>query len=136
MADNLEWPSHAFATMRGKGLQDGHENLGGELKMTIRRLLLLGMLALMAMPCGSALAGGWRIGIGVGYPGYYRPYPYRVYVASPVYVAPAPGYYYVQPAPVYVQPPPVYAQPAPAYVQPPPPPQPAPSLPPQPVPVR
>jgi hypothetical protein len=105
--------------------------------MTIKRVLFLGVLAL-AMPWNAAQAG-WRIGVGIGFPGYYRPYyPYRVYVA--------PGPYYVVQAPVYVQPQPVYVQPAPVYLQAPPPPpaavQPPPAplqsynnLPPQPVPI-
>jgi hypothetical protein len=92
---------------------------------------LVGTLALLGLPLGSAQAG-WRIGIGIGFPVFYRPAPaYRVYVApAPVYVTPAPVYY-AQPTQVYVPPAPVaqpaYQGPAPA---------PAGYLPPQPVPVR
>jgi hypothetical protein len=104
--------------------------------MTLRRVLLLALLALLLVPWNSAQAG-WRIGvrIGVPFPFYYRPYTYSVYVApAPVYYYP-PAPVYVQPAPVYVQPAPVYVQPAPTYVQP------APAAPqqvppPQPVPIR
>ncbi len=108
--------------------------------MTCRRVLSFAVLAILAMPWGTAQAG-WRIGIGIGWPGYYRPYPYRVYLApGPVYVAPAPVYVqpvYVQPAPSYPQPVPVYVQPAPAAVPPAPAtPQNYQNLPPQPVPIK
>jgi hypothetical protein len=97
----------------------------------LRRVIPLAALALLVLPLASAQAW-WRVGIGIGAPYHYRPYPFRVYVGPPpVYVAPA----YVQPAPVYVQPAPVYVQPAP--VPAPPPtivPQTNQSLPPQPVP--
>jgi uncharacterized protein (TIGR03000 family) len=60
--------------------------------------------------CTSAQAG-W--GIGIGWPGYYRPYPYRVYVAPPpLYVTPA----YVARAPVYVQAAAIPAREVPAYL--------------------
>jgi hypothetical protein len=107
--------------------------------MTFKRVLTVALFVLLAIPWASAEAS-WRFGILVSGPVfYYRPYPYRVYIApAPVYVAPAPVY--VQPVPVYVQPGPVYTQVAPGYVAPapvqPPPPQYAPSLPPQPVPVN
>ena len=89
----------------------------------LRRIIPLAALALLVLPLASAQA--WcRVGIRIGVPYHYRPYPFRVYVGPPpVYVAPA----YVQPAPVYVQPAPVYVQPAPV-------PQTNQSLPPQPVP--
>jgi hypothetical protein len=81
--------------------------------MTRKRVLLVALFALLALPIANADAG-WRVGIAVG-PGPYYPrpyYPYGVYVAPvPVVVAPAPVY--VQPAPVYVQPAPVYVQPGP-----------------------
>ncbi len=96
--------------------------------MTFKRIFLLATIGLLVMPLAAAQAG-WRIGIGIGFP-FYRPYPYRVYVApAPIYVTPA----YVQPAPVYVQPAPVYVQPAPAPT--PPPTTVSPNLPPQPIPV-
>jgi hypothetical protein len=56
----------------------------------------------------AAWAGGWSVGVRVGFPAYgpcyygYQPYYYAPY---PVYVAPAPVYYappVVQPAPVLV----------------------------------
>jgi hypothetical protein len=109
--------------------------------MTVKRVVWIASLALLAGSWASAQAG-WRIAIGVRAPVYYRPYPYRVYVApAPVYLA-APVY--VQPAPVYLQPAPVYAPatlaPAPpAAGSTPPPPPASPSfqdLPPQPVPIR
>jgi hypothetical protein len=73
----------------------------------------IGLLALLALVClpWAAQAGGWGVGIRVGFPVYYPPpyyggyYYYRPY---PVYVAPAPVV--VQPAPVAE---PVYAAPAP-----------------------
>ena len=49
----------------------------------------------------TAAEANWRIGIGIGVPVCYPPYPYRAYVA---------------PAPVKVQPYPVYVQPAPVSV--------------------
>jgi hypothetical protein len=101
--------------------------------MAVRRIFSVGILLLFSTICSSAYAGV-RIGIGIGFPAYYR--PYRVYVAPPpIYVAPAPVY--VQPVPAYVQPVPAYAPVAPAYVAPAPTvTQYAPALPPQPVPVR
>jgi hypothetical protein len=112
--------------------------------MSFKRVFALAIV-LLGISWTSAQAG-WRIGIGIGWPGYYRPYPYRVYVApAPVYVAPAPVC--VQPVPAYVQPAPVYMQSAPAYApqsaptqSPPateriPAPQPTQGLPPQPVPI-
>jgi hypothetical protein len=79
--------------------------------MSIKRVLFLAIVALMAVPWASADAY-WRVGVYVGGPAYYHPYPYRVIVApAPVVVAPAPVYY-VQPAPT-----PVYVQQAPVYVQ-------------------
>src|SRR5262245_49236279 len=100
----------------------------GESDVTIKRALPIALLALAALPWSSAQASV-RIGIGIGFPGfYYRPYPYYypgvVVAPSPVYVAPPPVYY--QPAPVYVQPAPVYVQPQYA--------QPAPTSPPPPAP--
>jgi hypothetical protein len=69
--------------------------------------LITGVVLVTAVlaSCTSAQAG-WHVGIGVGWPGYYRPYAYpyyRPYVYPyGVYVAPAPVY--VAPTPVYVQP--------------------------------
>jgi hypothetical protein len=98
--------------------------------MRFKRVFLIATLGLLVMPLATAQAG-WRIGIGIGLP-FYRPYPYRVYVApAPIYIGPPA---YVQPAPVYVQPAPVYVQPAPTPTALPPAPVP-PNLPPQPVPV-
>src|SRR5712692_7720078 len=104
--------------------------------MNCRRVLFFAALALLALPLASAQAG-WRVGVRVGFPIFFNPYPYRVYVAPPpVYVAPAPVYYY-RPAPVYVQPVPAYAQPVPVYAQPAPAAPPAyQNLPPKPVPIR
>jgi hypothetical protein len=106
-----------------------------------KRIVWFASLALLAVPWVGAQAG-WRIAIGFGGPVYYRPYPYRVYVAPPPVVVAAPVY--VQPAPVYAQPAPVYVPASPAPVAAPatlsgPPPL-APTgyqdLPPQPVPIR
>ena len=78
--------------------------------MSRRIRLLCGTLAVAAL---SALAvpaqagwgcGGLRIGVGIGFPIYPRPYYYRPY----------PYYYY--PPPVVVAPPPVVVAPAPAPV--------------------
>jgi hypothetical protein len=74
-----------------------------------RRILALGALAVLAVPCASAQAGV-RIGVGIGFP-FCWPCCYPAYVApAPVYYAPYP--YYVVPAPVAVQ-----SAPAPAPVQ-------------------
>jgi hypothetical protein len=131
-------PATGFADITD-GLQVARIGPKGGLKMTLTRVLLLGMVALFAVPA-SQVQAWYRVGVYVG-PGYYRPYyPVGVYVApAPVVVAPAPvvvapqPVYVVQPAPqpVYIQSAPVAAQPAPA---------PAPggyqTLPAQPVPVR
>jgi hypothetical protein len=74
-----------------------------------------GLFALLLLGCTGVTAeahGGWGVGINIGVPFCYRPYPYYYgyYPPYPVYVAPAPVV--VQPAPV-VQPVPV-AQQAPA----------------------
>jgi pilus assembly protein FimV len=102
-----------------------------------KRTWFLAALALLALPLASVHAGGnVRIGIGIGFPVFYRPYWHPVYVApAPVVVAPAPVY--VVPAqPVYVQPAPtvIQAVPAPA-PQPLPAPAPSPNPPPPPAPV-
>jgi len=60
---------------------------------------------------GAHVAPGVSIGVSNA-PVYYPP----VY-AAPVYVRPAPVYYY-EPAPVYYGPAPVYYSPAPIYVKP------------------
>jgi hypothetical protein len=109
----------------------------------MKRMMLLALVVLLGMAWTSADAY-WRSGIYFG-PGWYRPYPYRVYVAPVVVVGPAPvvvtppsqPVYVVQPAPqaVYVVPhAPVATQPgsqpqatAPSGYQ---------TLPPQPVPVQ
>jgi hypothetical protein len=70
--------------------------------MSCKRCLVLAGLALLALPWGTAQAGGPHIGVGVyiGGPYYYRPY--------------WGGYYYYRPVvPVYVAPAPVIVQPAP-----------------------
>jgi hypothetical protein len=96
--------------------------------MTLKRILAVAVFVLLALPWASAEAG-WRVGIRIGVPVFYRPYPYAVYVApGPVYVAPAPVYV---PPPVYVQPAPVYVQPAPQATT-----TASPGLPSQPVPIR
>jgi hypothetical protein len=88
------------------------------LAMTLRRILLLAALCLLALPLASAQAGV-RIGIGIGVP-VYRPYyryhyrPYVVVAPRPVVVAPAPVN--VAPVPVYATSAPVYVAPAPAPV--------------------
>ena len=106
--------------------------------MTCKRVLTLAILSLVGVPWTTTEASV-RLFVGVGVPAYYRPYPYRVIVAPPpIVVTPAPVVY-VQPAPapVYVQPAPVYVRPAPTVAQPiAPPPQNAPTPPPQPVPYR
>jgi hypothetical protein len=76
----------------------------------MKRMMLLAVVALLSIPWASADAY-WRAGIWVG-PGYYRPYPYRVYVA-PVVVAPAPIVVTTVPQPVYV----VQPAPQPVYVE-------------------
>ena len=86
-----------------------------------KRSTLLGVLATAALLAATpGLQARVSVGIGIGFPLYYRPYcgPY-CYRPYPVYVAPPPVY--VQPAPVYVQPvQPVYqAAPAPTSAYPP-----------------
>ena len=61
---------------------------------------VLALLALMCLPW-AAQAGGWSVGVRLGFPVYYHPYPYY-------------GYYYYRPYPVYVTPPPVVVQQVPA----------------------
>jgi hypothetical protein len=90
-------------------------------KMKLACFFALAAVMLLSLPLGSARAGV-VIGVGIPWPGYYRPYyhPYRVYVAPPpVVVAPAPVYVAPAPAPVYVvpAPQPVYVQPAPTVIQ-------------------
>jgi hypothetical protein len=70
--------------------------------MSCKRCLVLAGLALLALPWGTAQAGGPRIGVGV-------------YVGGPYYYGPYwGGYYYYRPVvPVYVAPPPVVVQPGP-----------------------
>jgi hypothetical protein len=63
----------------------------------------LSILALTALAPTSATAG-WSIGVGIGGPVYYRPYPY--------YYHPYP-YYYRPYGAVYIAPPPVVVEPAP-----------------------
>jgi hypothetical protein len=100
---------------------------GGHAPMSLKRIMALGILLVLAQAWANAQAGA-RIFIGFGRP-YYRPYPYRVYVApGPVYLA-APVYVPVQPAPVIVQSAPVAVQSVPFPAQPT---QPLRSLPPQP----
>ena len=85
----------------------------------MKRVLLLAFVALLAIPWSSADAY-WRGGIWIG-PGYYRPYPYRVYVGPAVVVAPAPVVISPVPQPVYVvqpAPQPVIVQPAPVQTAP------------------
>jgi hypothetical protein len=70
--------------------------------MLRRVLLVAAVVTVLAVPWSTAQAGGGvRIGIGIGYPYWYRPY-------RPVYVVPAPVY--VVPAPIVVAPAPVYVQ--------------------------
>lgn len=90
----------------------------------MKRMIVIvsGVIASLAMSlpaqaghrgCGGG--GGWSVGIGIGAPLYYRPWPlydYYYYRPYPVYVAPPPPII-VQPAPVIQQAPVV--QPAPAY---------------------
>jgi hypothetical protein len=108
--------------------------------MTFKRVLTLAIFVFVAAPWGATEAS-WRIGVGIGFPRCYRPYPYRVVLApAPVFIAPAPVVYVPAAAPVYVQPAPVYVQPAPLPVQSAPPcvqpQQNGSGLPPQPVPYR
>jgi hypothetical protein len=67
------------------------------------RFLKMHSLALLALVClpWAAQAGGWSVGVRLGFPVYYHPYPYY-------------GYYYYRPYPVYVTPAPVVVQPVPA----------------------
>jgi hypothetical protein len=110
--------------------------------LTMKRMMILALVVLLGMSWTTADAY-WRGGIYVG-PGWYRPYPYRVYVAPVVVVAPPPVVVAPVPQPVYVvqpAPQPVYVPHAPVATQPGNQPQaPAPSgyqtLPPQPVPVQ
>ena len=68
--------------------------------MSCKRCLFLAGLVLLALPCGSIQAGPY-VGVYVGGPYYYRPYPYYG------------GYYYYRPVvPLYVAPP-VVVQPGP-----------------------
>jgi HEAT repeats len=89
--------------------------------MSSMKRCVLGLLAVAGLGVPAAQAGGWSVGVNIGAPVYYRPYPYyyrpygwyrpypTVYVGvPPVVVEPAPV---VQAVPV-VQP--VYAAPAPA----------------------
>jgi hypothetical protein len=100
----------------GTGNQAVHRKQeSGGFVMTLKRVLLLALVALLGIPCSNANAY-WRGGIWVG-PGYYRPYPVRIYVGAPVVVAPAPVIVTTVPPPVYVvqpAPQPVYVQQAPA----------------------
>jgi hypothetical protein len=87
--------------------------------MTFKRVVLLAFVAFVSVPWASADAW-WRGGVWVG-PGYYRPYPYRVYVGPTVVVAPVPVVVAPVPPPVYVvqpAPQPVYVQQAPIVTQP------------------
>jgi hypothetical protein len=79
---------------------------------------LLALTVFAAVPAKAAVV----VGVGVGGPGYYRPYPgyYRGYYPG-YYSSYYSSYYYGPPA-VYMPPPVVYAAPPPvAYVAPPPP---------------
>ena len=88
-------------------------------------LIALGTVAGLGLTCTDAQAwhhGGFAIGVNIGAPVFYRPWPccypdYYVYRPYPVYVAPAPVI--VQPAPVVAAP---AAQVASASTAPPPPP--------------
>jgi len=78
--------------------------------MQLRNLLLLAGTTWLALT-GVATAGGprWSVGVGIGFPGYYRPYPY--YVPPPmIYYAPPPPVIYAAPPTVVVP----AAPPAPA----------------------
>lgn len=81
--------------------------------MTALRTMLWALTVASLVTAGTAQAGvNWNIGIGVGFPGYYRPWygcPGYCYYPRPVYVVPPPAVY-VGPPPV-VQP--VYSVPAP-----------------------
>src|SRR5437868_5264839 len=81
---------------------------------SIRLRLLIGIVALGGLTASARAGGNWSVGVGFGFPGYYRPYPgcYAPYYYRPYpVVVPAPVYY--APAPVVVQQQPVYVQPAP-----------------------
>src|SRR5262245_47802695 len=69
--------------------------------MRILKVHSLALLALLCLPW-AVQAGGWSVGVRIGYPAYYHPYPYYG------------GYYYYRPYPVYVAPPPVVVQTVPA----------------------
>jgi hypothetical protein len=85
----------------------------------MQRLRRIGLLAFVVLICTGAAAqahGGWAVGINIGAPWCYRPYPYYYgyYPPYPVYVAPAPVVVQTvpaAPAPV-VQQVPVVQQPA------------------------
>jgi hypothetical protein len=75
------------------------------------RLCALGVVAWLALAGSQAQAWGrWAIGVNIGVPVCYRPWPY--------------DYYYYRPYPVVVAPAPVVVAPAPVAVQPVPPPTP------------
>lgn len=105
-------------------------------KTQLTAALLASLAALYFTQTSQAQHVRWSIGIGLGYPGYYRPYygygwgPYPYYAPPPYVYAPPPVV--VPSAPVVIQQPaPVVAAPttivAPAaQVSPPPPPPPAP----------
>jgi hypothetical protein len=77
------------------------------------RILKIHSLALLVLVClpWAVQAGGWSVGVRVGFPVYYPPYygGYYYYRPYPVYVAPAPVV--VQPVPAAE---PIYATPAPS----------------------